>query len=524
MTNAPLTSDCETETDLDKLKKDVARLNRRFLRERRARKQAEKLLEERAFMLFETNERLEKLNNELEQRVISRTKELEQARTHAIALSEHDQLTGLANRRSFLKRLNRTLDHTKLTDQSVALLAIDIDHFKDINDTFGHPAGDALLIHVANRLSELVHSSGLVARLGGDEFAILFELKQETDEVAFIADKIIDALDEPFFFEGKSLEVSCSVGATISDPKNNNAEDLQRFADIALYHTKQRGRGDWALYQDSMSEGVRQRKKLSHHLRQALEQDAEGLEVHYQPIIDISTGIIVAAEALCRWTDPELGSISPEIFIPVAEETSLIYELGDYILKRSCSELRDWLSTNDAHLSINLSPKQLKDRNLYSRVQSALNANNIDPSRLCLEVTESLFLWNIKEAQNKLNELSSLGVLIALDDFGTGFSNLNQLRLLPIDFLKIDRAFINDIEQDPRALAMVRAILEVTRGMHITAVAEGVENQEQANLLRQVGGGLVQGYFFSKALPIEDFLTYAQEATITAHRGFSYAI
>ena len=524
MSNAAQMPKDDRSADVDTLRKQLMRLERRLLRERRARKQAEDLLEERAHMLYDANERLEKLNGELEERVISRTKELEAARSRAVALAEQDQLTGLANRRSYLRQLEKILERACCKDYKVALFAIDIDHFKDINDTFGHPAGDALLNAVSDRLSDLARPSDLVARLGGDEFAILCKVKNDRDEIAFLADKVIDAIDAPILYDGKSLEVSCSVGVAISDGSTTTSQDLQRFADIALYYIKARGRGDWALYEDSMSEGVRQRKKLAHHLRVALESKEEELEVQYQPIIDLTTGLIVGVEALCRWHDPEMGSISPEIFIPVAEETSLIYSLGDYVLNRSCEELGGWLASSKAHLSINLSPKQLKDRNLIPRVKKALDANKVDPSRICFEVTETLFLWDISEAQRRLNELAALGVKIALDDFGTGFSNLNQLRLLPIDYLKIDRSFISDIEKDSKALSMVRAIFAVTRGVHISAIAEGVENQAQATLLRQAGADFVQGYHFSKALPAQDFIQFAKEKQTVMEQSFGFSI
>ena len=493
---------------LEEANSQVALAKKRYDRERNARLQAENLLEDRARQLFAANERLEKLNSELEHRVALRTSELDAARQQALALAESDQLTGLANRRSFTYRLDQALEHARSEGHKIALICIDLDFFKDVNDTLGHHAGDELLKQIALRLSKVVRKTDLVARLGGDEFAILCPITSDENEISYLADRVADALEKPVVYEGASLEVGSSMGVAISNGLDISSQDLQRHADIALYFTKASGRGDWNTYEESMGDNVRERQKISHLLRRALDQQEGGLEVRYQPIVSLKTGKVVGAEALCRWTDPSLGPVRPDDFIAVAEETSLIYALGDFVLDRSCAELKSWLEESNAYLSVNLSPKQLKDRNLIPRIQSILQRHSVDPECLCFEVTETLFLWDITAAKNKLDALSQMGARIALDDFGTGFSNLSQLRNLPVDYLKIDRSFLRDIEHDDRALAMVKAVLAIANGMNINTVAEGLETSTQVELLEHAGGELAQGYHFAKALCLDDFWAF----------------
>ena len=485
------------------------RLMRRIERERQARKQAEALLEDRSARLYEAKTRLEQLNLELEQRVHERTYELQMAQREALALAQRDQLTGLANRRSFLMQLDDTLHSIRGTDEAVAIMALDLDHFKDINDTLGHQAGDALLKVVAKRLISIVRSTDVVARLGGDEFAILSPLHNGMDDLSDLANRVVKALEEPVSHDGHLMEVSCSIGVAVAPHNASCPTDLQRFADIALYCTKDRGRGDWTLYEESMIEGVRQRRKMAHRLREAL--NSNQLEVWYQPVVELNSGKVVAAEALCRWHDPDFGPISPDVFIPIAEESPLIHTLGDFVLRRSIRDMKGWLEAGQRRLSVNLSPRQLKDRQLLSRIETILDEEGLASHHLCLEVTESLFLWDIETAKERLNALSARGITIALDDFGTGFSNLSQLRFLPIDYLKIDRSFIGDIETDPRALTMVGAIGTIAEGMSIRALAEGVETVEQARLLKQVGINLAQGYCIARPMTCEAFKDFVAQ-------------
>ncbi|MCT4655965.1 MAG: EAL domain-containing protein [Cohaesibacter sp.] len=479
------------------------RLERRVKRERAARKQAEALLEDKSRMLFEANVRLEKLNSELENRVSERTRDLELARRQAIALSEKDQLTGLANRRSFLQQLEKMLLTTQEHGLNAAILALDLDHFKNINDTLGHHAGDALLIAIAQRLKNLIRDCDSVARLGGDEFAIICPITEDGFSVERLADRVVQTLERPVFFEGKSLEVSCSIGIAMAPTDGNCPTDLQRYADIALYCTKERGRGAWTFFEPSMGEWVEERKRLASNLRVGLDRDE--IEVWYQPIVDLKSGKTVGVETLSRWFQPDFGLVGPETFIPIAEETALIYDLGDIVLNKACRDMKPWLDNGISRFSVNLSPKQLKDRHLVARVAEALARHQVPANKLCLEVTESMFLWDQEAAKQRLEELSDLGVRIALDDFGTGFSNLSQLRFLPIDYLKIDRSFVCDIDHDQRALALVKAVFAISNGMSIRSIAEGVETAEQAEILSLIGGDLAQGYHYAKPMPFNEF-------------------
>jgi diguanylate cyclase (GGDEF)-like protein len=407
--------------------------------------------------------------------------------------AEHDPLTGLANRALFHQRIDRALAHP--VRRSFAVVFIDLDDFKTINDTLGHAAGDELLVGVAQRLRATVRAGDTVARLGGDEFGILLnELDGSQDAQRSVA-RLLEVLQPPFEVEGAGLRVGTSIGLAPFGPRSTTSQ-LLREADMALYAAKDRGKNQFQVFSWTMERDARDRFELQAELRQAIEQ--EELVIHYQPVVDLPSGRVAGFEALARWQHGTRGTLSPDRFIPLAEELGMIHALGLVVLRAACTQLATWEAQfADAprwHVAINVSVQQFDSPDLLADVTEALRDSHIDPSRVVLEVTESSMTDDPEHVLHVLQQLRALGVRVAMDDFGTGYSALQYLRQFPLDILKIDKAFIADLASGPNSVTLLRAMLELGHSLGLSTVVEGVESAGQLDTLRGLECDFVQGY------------------------------
>ena len=412
----------------------------------------------------------------------------------------HDPLTGLPNRKLFHDRVGRALARSQRRDDGVAVMFIDLDNFKTINDTFGHASGDEVIIEAGRRLEACARTSDTAARLGGDEFALLVE---DVDEVgvAALADRILDALHgEPVVLNGRGVTLGASIGIAVAAP-TDSADVLLRNADLAMYQAKHRGRGRSVRYDPGMHATVVARFRLESRLQAAVA--AAAVTVAYQPIVDLQTGAVVGLEALARWRDLELGSVSPGVFIPVAEQTGLIHELGRQVVERACADLARWraMTEADAYVSVNVSPVQLDSIDFRRVVEGALRANGLAPSALVVEVTEGILL--VERTREVLRELRAAGVRVAIDDFGTGFSSLGYLRQLPVDMVKIDQSFLQPVEDGIDAPEFLSAIVRLAATLHVDTIGEGIETRSQLAELRAAECRYGQGYLLARPGPID---------------------
>jgi diguanylate cyclase (GGDEF)-like protein len=413
-------------------------------------------------------------------------------------MAGHDALTGLPNRLLFREGMEQALaapDH----ENSVAVLSIDLDCFKEVNDTLGHPAGDALLRGVAARVRRWV-GDGMVARLGGDEFAMIRVGAQSAEDVILLAERILKTLGEPMKVEGHDIRVGSSIGIAIAPAHGDDPDELLKHADTALYRAKADGRRTFRLFEPEMNIRALARRSLEADLRGAL--DRGEFELHYQPFVNVVSNQVTGFEALIRWHHPDKGLISPADFIPLAEETGLINPIGDWVLRRACLDAAAWPA--DLQIAVNLSPVQLRNRALPRFVILALAAARLDPKRLELEITETALLQDDEALLASLHHLRALGVRIAMDDFGTGYSSLKYLRSFPFDKIKIDRSFVKELGIRSDCAAIVRAVAELGRSLAMTTTAEGVETEAQLAHLKQEGCTEVQGYLFSKPRPASE--------------------
>jgi diguanylate cyclase (GGDEF)-like protein len=408
-------------------------------------------------------------------------------------LAHHDVLTGLPNRLAFTLRLDHLLGN-RADRRSFALLFVDVDDFKDINDTLGHLAGDMLLVTIAQRLRANVREEDLVARLGGDEFAILQMMPRDRNETLALAQRLVDAINQPYDLEGRRISSSISLGIAVEDDETRDAEHLFRNADMALYRAKATGRNTWRFFEPEMQQEVQTRSTITADLRLALKEDQ--FDIFYQPVMHASSGQLVQFEGLLRWNHHSLGSVAPGRFIPIAEESRLIVPIGEMVLRRACAEAMRWPC--QVRVAVNLSPVQFVGRGLVSIVESALNDAGLDPSRLELEITEGALLRDSEQVSVVLRQLRSLGVTIALDDFGTGYASLSYLRQLPFDKIKIDRSFIMGLNKNDDSVPIIEAVISLARNLSMTTTAEGVETEDQWRLLAAMGCTYVQGYLFDR--------------------------
>ncbi|HEY0236829.1 MAG TPA: EAL domain-containing protein [Afipia sp.] len=426
--------------------------------------------------------------------------ERRRAEARVAYMAHHDALTGLPNRVKFQDHLRRSLERNAYADKPVAVLCIDLDLFKNVNDSFGHPTGDRLLRSVSERLGANLPPNALVARLGGDEFAMVMETDASPNELSGHASRLIETLSAPYDIEDLQLVIGASIGIAISPGDGETGEDLLRNADMALYRAKAEGGGVHHFFEKEMDRQAQKRRDMEFDLRRAL---ASGeFELHYQPLVDLAQDRIVAFESLLRWKHPQKGMISPADFIPIAEDIGLIVPLGEWVLREACMQAAKWPS--DIRVAVNLSPVQFRSRNLVLLVIAALGQSGLSASRLELEITESLFLADTEANISMLHQLRELGVRISMDDFGTGYSSLNYLRSFPFDKIKIDRSFVRDLGDRPDSVAIVRAISGLGRSLNISTTAEGVETMDQLDWLRLEGCTEVQGFLFSAARPASE--------------------
>jgi diguanylate cyclase (GGDEF)-like protein len=472
--NAYLSKDLEQRTT------DLERANADLLREVDERRRAEEALA----------------------RALATERELEKQLRHQ---AFHDPLTGLANRARFMDRLEHALERAGRSRRSVAVLFMDIDDFKSVNDSLGHSAGDRLLVHVAERMAQHVRPGDTAARFGGDEFAVLLEEGVVTDDAIIVAERVTAALREPTALEEKEVFVRASIGIAIAD-SDDAPEEILRRADVAMYVAKAAGKGRFAIYDESMEESIVGRLELAGELQRAVER--QEFVIHYQPSVSLTDSTIVGVEALLRWQHPTRGLLYPVDFITVAEETGLILPIGAWVLREACLQARQWqlefATDPPLTLAVNISARQVHQPGLCDIVAAALHDSGLPPGSLVLEITETLMMQDAELSIERLAELKSLGVRLAIDDFGTGYSSLSYLRKFPVDILKIDKSFVDGVSRQGKEQELAQSIIELGQTLKLEIVAEGVEHPEQLGWLRSRKCDMGQGFFFSEAIGPDD--------------------
>ncbi len=426
-------------------------------------------------------------------------------------LANHDPLTKLTNRFVFNKKLDKSIEYANKNDKKLAVMFLDLDRFKLINDTFGHKAGDQLLIEISRRLITIIGDEDVVCRMSGDEFTFLISNIESEKDAAKIADDILNILQERYVLEEQEINISASMGISFYPQDGNKTEILLKKADIAMYRAKDNGKCNYKFYNDDMdSQGI-QRFKMENHLRKALEK--EELTLYYQPRVDSKSEGIKAVEALIRWNSPEFGMVSPVQFIPIAEETGLIIPIGEWVLRTACKQNKLWQEAGykPLRVSVNLSALQFAQSNLLDKIGEILEEAKLDPYWLELEITESIVIKDIQFTIDTLERLKEMGVKVSLDDFGTGFSSLNYLKNFKIDTLKIDSSFVRDINGDNKNTAIVNAIISLGTNLDLNVTAEGVETITQLDFLKLNGCHEIQGYLYSKPVPPKEFERLIEE-------------
>ncbi|MFT5520406.1 MAG: diguanylate cyclase (GGDEF)-like protein [Enterobacterales bacterium] len=478
--------------------------------------------------IIKAHKELQSANDQLEQRVKERTKlyvtaneELKDNIAERKIIEDklahdafHDALTNLPNRALFLDRLGQAIEKIKRNhDAHFAVLFLDLDRFKIINDSLGHHFGDLLLKEISKRLLDCIRPGDTVARLGGDEFAILlldFTINKAAETVA---SRITEYLQAPFDLERNQVFTSASIGISLSKDSSKSADEILRDADTAMYHAKALGNAQFSTFDESMYQRAVKRLQIENALRRALEKNQ--ISVYYQPIIDLTTGVPIAFEALARWLHPEMGWISPVDFIPIAEETELILDIGLFIMEQAISQTKHWQQSDprlkNMMVSVNLSSKQLSNAELFENTMQIIESTNYDVALLRLEVTESLLIDNFDSARNLLERYSEAGIKILLDDFGTGYSSLSYLHQFPIDVLKVDRSFVSEMEKREENMAIINTIKTLAASLNMEVVAEGIETVEQHNLLKKMKFDYGQGYLFSRPMPADEVALYLEQ-------------
>jgi diguanylate cyclase (GGDEF)-like protein len=429
--------------------------------------------------------------------------------------SQHDPLTGLPNRAVFLKRLgDATLRARRGVDGLFAVLFLDLDDFKLVNDSMGHHVGDEVLVQIARRLEACLRGGDIVSRLGGDEFAILLERVADARETAMVAERVQEAIQAPMVISGYDWTATASIGVVLSSSANEQPEYLLRSADMAMYRAKHQGRARYELYDRGQHAQALSRLQTESDLRRAVER--EEFVLHYQPVVSMDTGQIVGVEALVRWQHAERGLIPPNNFIPVAEETGLIVQIGRWVLQNAVQDMgrleRAGVAPPEFTLAVNLSAREFSQLDLLRTVSDALSASRLSPSRLHLEITESVIFSQQILAMDTVAELKALGVRIHIDDFGTGYSSLSYLQRLPVDAIKIDRSFVRAIEVESRSRHVVQSLVSLARGIGLEAIAEGVNSAGQLEMLRGMECTHGQGFFFSKPVAYPELVTLLKRA------------
>jgi len=444
-------------------------------------------------------------------------------------LAYYDGLTLLPNRRLFMEKLDLALENARRREGSLAVLFLDLDRFKQINDTLGHSAGDRLLQGVAERLRKCLRSSDAVARgeamnltddvarLGGDEFIVSITNIARGEDAARVARRIQEALEQPFKLDENEVFITASIGISLFPQDGDDLESLLKNADSAMYHAKDAGRSNYQFYSKSMNAAALQKLTLENKLRRALERGE--FQLYFQPQIDVRSWSIIGAEALIRWRHPDLGLVPPAEFIGLAEETGLILPIGEWVLHTACAQAKAWQDAGHAPLvmAVNISGRQFRGKNVAQTVGQAIGACALDPRRIELEITESVLMHSVDETVNTLKTLRAMGPRIAVDDFGTGYSSLSYLRRFPIDTLKLDQSFIQDSVKDRGTAAIVAGVIDMAHGLGLEVIAEGVETAEQRTLLFQDGCHIMQGYLFGRPVPAPEF----EQLLVTKNKGES---
>lgn len=454
---------------------------------------------------------LAKTINAMIDSIKSTHKELEEQKAELIAQKDtlhyqahHDALTGLANRVLFYDRLEHAIEKSKKLDSKIAVLFIDLDHFKEINDSVGHDVGDDVLVEVSSRLQNVIRKQDTLSRLGGDEFTVLLENIVRSEDVSWIASKILATLQEAVKIDDKSFFISSSIGISIYPDDGETSIDLLKYADAAMYKAKDEGRNNFQYYSSDMTEKAFERIMLETNIRQGLEN--EEFVVYYQPQIDGTTDTMIGMEALVRWNHPSMGIVSPAKFMPVAESSGLIVKVDRYVMKHAMQQVSDWYAQGKKPgvVSLNLCIQQLQQKDFFEVLKSLMIETQCKAEWIELEVTEGQVMTRPEEAIKILQEISNLGIRLAVDDFGTGYSSLSYLKRLPIDKLKIDQSFIRDLPDDEEDIAISKAVISLAENLNLKIIAEGVETQEQKEFLVENGCSLIQGYLYSKPIPADE--------------------
>lgn len=432
---------------------------------------------------------------------ISDVSETQKIHDHMVHQASHDELTQLPNRTLLMDRLHQAIPLARRNNKKIAVLFIDLDNFKNINDGLGHSSGDLLIKAVADRLKKNGREGDTIARLGGDEFVIILENIAFSEDVASIAGKILKTLSPPFWIGSQEAFISSSIGVSLYPKDGLNAETLMKNADTAMYRAKEHGKDNFQFFSKEMNSRITKRLEMEKHLRYAL--DKNELEVHYQPQIQLKSGQIVGVEALLRWHHEELGDIPPSQFIALAEDTGLIFPLGEWVIQTACQQASAWQQAGlfPIQMAVNLSPRQFYNQNILQLLKQILTDTHLSPEFLKIEITEGLLMKDFDRTAASLRQFRDLGGKVSIDDFGTGYSSLSYLKHIPVDQLKIDRSFIWDLSNNANDAAITRAIITMAHGMRLDVVAEGVENKEQLDILTEQQCDEVQGYYFSVPLP-----------------------
>lgn len=426
--------------------------------------------------------------------------------------ANYDALTGLPNRQLINDRLKMAIAHSHRNELPLGVLFVDLDDFKNINDSLGYYYGDLLLQEVARRLTECCREEDSVARLGGDEFLLIAQcLRKEEPAAARLAERIIESLKQPFLLKDKQVYINASIGITIYPNDGNDIEALQQNAEVAMYRAKSQGKNQFSLFTEELNREVLRRIALGNDLREALSR--EEFMVYYQPKVDLKTGIVSGMEALVRWNRLKKEMVSPIEFISLAEDLGVIYSLGQWVLSMACRQAREYgvACQRDLFVAVNLSVKQFRQDNLVEMIKETLHETGLSPNLLTLEITENIVISDIEATIETLKRLKELGVQVSIDDFGTGYSSLSYLKKMPLNELKIDKSFVDDTPDDAEASAIVKTILSLARSLNLKTVAEGVETKEQLAFLRNEGCDEMQGYLFSKPLPASEMAALLNE-------------
>mgnify|MGYP000152978395 CR=1 FL=1 len=450
--------------------------------------------------------------NKMIEQIERRNKQLEQKKYEVEQHAFYDALTGLPNRRLLMKRLSDEVALSQQNGSIGALMYMDLDHFKTINDSLGHSTGDKLLINVANRLGRKLSKTDISARVGGDEFIIILtnlstHREKAVENALSVAETIRDTISRPYQIDERVLHTSPSIGITLFDAKNNCTSNIIKQADLAMYRAKEDGRNLVQFFSDDMQMVATQRQEIEEDLRFALEKAPHQLELYYQPQVD-RNGVIFGAEVLLRWHHPQHGFVSPATFIPVAETTGLIHMLGRRVLSEACRQLAHWQSKGlQLQLAVNISPNEFLHTDFTENVLAIVKRTGVDPSQLELEITEGVLLRSIEDTVRVMLKLKETGIQFSIDDFGTGYSSLQYLKKLPLEKLKIDQSFVRDITTDPNDAAIVTTIIAMTKHLGLNVIAEGVETKDEYQFLSQQGCEAFQGYYFDRPLTLNDFET-----------------